>query len=92
LNHAVEKYVAFEHVTVLNDDAGDALAPLPAGVEAGQADDGVGVDPAADNARADGVVPVAPSSQHGEAQMIRLHVRSQAQKGEHYQASPGFPG
>ena len=113
LNHAVEKYVAYARVMALNDDAGDAPAPLPAGVEAGQAvsgvlaDDGAGVDPAvggalasdgvagvpaADNARADGVVPVAPSSQHGEAQMIRLHVRSQAQKGEHYQASPGFPG
>jgi hypothetical protein len=113
LNHAVEKYVAYARVTALNDDAGDALAPLPAGVEAGQAvngvlaDDGAGVDPAADdawasdgvagvpaadNARADGVAPAAPSWQHGEAQMIRLHVRSQALKGGHYQVSLGFPG
>jgi hypothetical protein len=86
LNHAVEKYVAYARVTALNDD-GDALAPLPAGVEAGQAvsgvlaDDGAGVDPAADdawasdgvvvvpaadNARADGVAPAAPSWQHGK--------------------------
>ncbi len=90
--------MAYARVAALNDDDGDALAPLPAGVEAGQAvggalaSDGVAGVPAADNARADGVMPVAPSSQHGEAQMIRLHVRSQAQKGEHYQASPGFPG
>lgn len=98
LDHEVEKYAAYARVAVLNDDAGDARAPLPAGVEAGQAvsgvlaDDGAGVDPAADDAWADGAVPAAPSSQHGEAQMIRLHVRSQAPKGEHYQASPGFPG
>jgi hypothetical protein len=105
--------VAYARVAALNDDAGDALAPLPAGVEAGQAvsvvlaDDGAGVDPAADdawasdgvagvlaadNAWADGVALAAPSWLHGEAQMIRLHVRSQALKGEHYQASPGFLG
>lgn len=90
--------MAYARVMALNDDAGDALAPLPAGVEAGQAvsgvlaDDGAGVDPVADNARADGVVPAAPSWQHGEAQMIRLHVGSQVLKGGHYQASPGFPG
>ena len=113
LNHAVEKYVAYARVTALIDDAGDALVPLPAGVEAGQAvsgvlaDDGAGVDPAADDALApdgaaelpdaddawaDGAVPAAPSSQHGEAQMNRLHVRSQAPKGERYPATPGFPG
>ena len=105
--------MAYAHVTALNDDAGDALVPLPAGVEAGQAvsgmlaDDGAGVDPAADdarasdgvagvpaadNARADGVAPAAPSWQHEEAQMIRLHVHSQAPKGERYPAPPGFPG
>ncbi len=90
--------MAYARVTALNDDAGDALAPLPAGVEAGQAvggalaSDDVAVVPAADNARAVGAAPAAPSSQHGEAQMIRLHVRSQAPKGGHYQASPGFPG
>jgi hypothetical protein len=98
LNLAVEKYVAYARVMALIDDAGDALVPLPADVEAGQAvsvvlaDDGAGVDPAADDAWADGVAPVAPSSQHGVAQMNRLHVRSQAPKGERYQASPGFPG
>lgn len=113
LNDAVEKYVAYARVMALNDDAGDAPAPLPAGVEAGQAvggalaDDGAGVDPAADDAwasdgvagvptaddtRADGVTPAAPSSQHGEAQMIRLHVRSQVPKVEHYPVPPGFPG
>lgn len=105
--------MAYAHVTALNDDAGDALVPLPAGVEAGQAvsgvlaDDGAGMDPAADNVwashdvavglaaddeRADGVAPAVPSSQRGVTQMNRLHVRSQALKGVHYQASPGFPG
>ena len=71
------------------------------------ADDGAGVDPAADDARApdgvavglaggsvlaDGVAPAVPSSQRGVAQMNRLHVRSQAPKGEHYPEPPGFPG
>ena len=113
MNHAVEKYVTYARVTALIDDAGDALVPFPADVEAAQAvggvlaDDGEGVDPAADDAWAsdgragipaaddtlvDGVAPAAPSWQRGEAQMNRLHVRSQAPKGERYPATPGFPG
>jgi hypothetical protein len=90
--------VAYARLAALNDDDGDALAPLPAGVEAGQAvggalaSDDVAVVPAGHDTLADGVAPAAPSSQHGEEQMNRLHVRSQAPKGGHYQAPPGFPG
>jgi hypothetical protein len=54
--------------------------------------DGAAVALAVDSVLPDGVAPAAPSSEHGEAQMNRLRVRSQAPKGEHYPESLEFPG
>jgi len=44
------------------------------------------------DALADGVAPAAPSSEHGEGQMTRLHEQSWGLKGERFPEAMGFPG
>lgn len=91
--------MAYARVAALNDDAGDALARVVAPAADDVLADAVAGAEAAGGelvaygvAVTDVVAPAAPSSEHGEAQMNRLHVRSQAPKGERYPAPPGFPG
>ena len=92
------------HAAALND--GDAPACVVAPAVGDVLADGVVVAPVASDvlvanvvvvaaggvAVTDGVAPVAPSWEHGEAQTNRHHVRSLAPKGEHYPAPPEFPG